>query len=81
MKEGGSLVGGPCESCEDRAPSGLRQDSVRTLSGLCQDSVRTVRTGAGGPQTRLRTMRDTRRHADRLVGDSGTSIFHAGLVG
>ena len=42
MKEGGSLVGGTCEHCEDRAPSGPRQDSVRTLSGLCQDSVRTL---------------------------------------
>ena len=37
MKEGGSLFGGTCEHCEDRAPSGPRQDSVRTLSGLCQD--------------------------------------------
>ena len=54
VKEGGSLFGGTCEHCEDRAPSGPRQDSVRTLSGLCQDSVRTVRTGAGGPQTRLK---------------------------
>ena len=34
MKEGGSLFGGTCEHCEDRAPSGPRQDSVRTLSGL-----------------------------------------------
>ena len=34
MKEGGGLVGGTCEHCEDRAPSGPRQDSVRTLSGL-----------------------------------------------
>ena len=42
MKEGGGLVGGTCEHCEDRAPSGPRQDSVRTLSGLCQDSVRTL---------------------------------------
>ena len=42
MKEGGSLFGGTCEHCEDRAPSGPRQDSVRTLSGLCQDSVRTL---------------------------------------
>ena len=42
MKEGGSLVGGTCEHCEDRAPSGPRQDSVRTLSGLCQDSVKTL---------------------------------------
>ena len=42
MKEGGSLFGGTCEHCEDRAPSGPRQDSVRTLSGLCQDYVRTL---------------------------------------
>ena len=42
MKEGGGLVGGTCEHCEDRAPSGPRQDSVRTLSGLCQDYVRTL---------------------------------------
>ena len=35
-------LGGTCEHCEDRAPSGPRQDSVRTLSGLCQDSVRTL---------------------------------------
>ena len=42
VKEGGGLVGGTCEHCEDRAPSGPRQDSVRTLSGLCQDSVRTL---------------------------------------
>ena len=42
MKEGGSLFGGTCEHCEDRAPSGPRQDSVRTLSGLCQDYVRTM---------------------------------------
>ena len=34
VKEGGGLVGGTCEHCEDRAPSGPRQDSVRTLSGL-----------------------------------------------
>ena len=54
VKEGGGLVGGTCEHCEDRAPSGPRQDSVRTLSGLCQDSVRTVRTDVAGPQTRLR---------------------------
>jgi hypothetical protein len=42
VKEGGSLFGGTCEHCEDRAPSGPRQDSVRTLSGLCQDYVRTL---------------------------------------
>ena len=42
VKEGGGLVGGTCEHCEDRAPSGPRQDSVRTLSGPCQDSVRTL---------------------------------------
>ena len=68
VKEGGGLVGGTCEHCEDRAPSGPRQDSVRTLSGLCQDSVRTmsglcqdsvrtVRTVAGAPQTRFRRVR------------------------
>ena len=42
VKEGGGLVGGTCEHCEDRAPSGPRQDSVRTLSGLYQDYVRTL---------------------------------------
>ena len=53
MKEGGSLFGGTCEHCEDRAPSGPRQDSVRTLSGLCQDSVRTL---SGLCQDSVRTL-------------------------
>ena len=65
MKEGGGLVGGTCEHCEDRAPSGPRQDSVRTLSGLCQDSVRTVRTVAGAPQTRLGPLSLSYRHYKR----------------
>ena len=64
VKEGGSLVGGTCEHCEDRAPSGLRQDSIRTLSRLCQDSVSAVdapRSSVGkvscpsGQRTQVRT--------------------------
>ena len=54
MKEGGGLVGGTCEHCEDRAPSGPRQDSVRTLSGLCQDSVRTL-SGLSGQVREVHT--------------------------
>ena len=74
MKEGGGLVGGTCEHCEDRAPSGPRQDSVRTLSGLCQASVRTL-SGLSGqlrelhkpgcPQSSVYSGRRRSRHLER----------------
>ena len=65
MKEGGSLFGGTCEHCEDRAPSGPRQDSVRTLSGLCQDSVRTL-SGLSG---QLRELHKPGSYTEREISE------------
>ena len=76
MKEGGGLVGGTCEHCEDRAPSGPRQDSVRTLSGLCQDSVRTLSGLCQDCQDRCG--RSTNQVAGLQCGVEGGGPRHSG---